>query len=179
MSNAIRKQYESMGVDNYYLEKGNEYLNPHSNDAISCLHSLWNPDWSSVIDFACGDGLITKELISMGVSDIFGCDKFMYHRYMKETGKHCYPFSFEEISSFNKTLPKADVAIISYAIDLVPESYLSGLLFALSQFVPNLLIIRPNNHTIIHFMWEEKNHIRFGKSRCKLYSNKEKCTSLL
>lgn len=170
MSKPIRQLYDDQGVVGYYSENSDTYQNPHSKFAIDCLVNQWNKNFKSVLDLACGDGLITKHLTSNHMADvIYGCDKFMYERYTKETGNVCYPLSFEDIASFNFDIPKVDIIVISYAIDLIPKSYLNQFLLALSFFSEYLLIIRPNNHSIDETYWKAANSFKSGKSKSILY----------
>lgn len=173
MNAGIRNEYQAIGIDTYYSEKGDEYSNPHSKDAVSCLNAVWNDSWTSVLDFACGDGLMTKALSSRKIPNIVGCDKFMSSRYEKETQKNCLKLSFEEVANFEHELPLTDIVVFSYAIDIVPSTYLSGLLYALSCSTEYLLVIRPNNHKLEHFSWSIDKEVRFGKARGVLYKKKK------
>lgn len=170
MTTAIRNEYTQMGVGNYYLQNADTYENPHSNFAINCLNQLWNPAFSTVLDLACGDGLISKHLKnSQFKGTIVGCDKYLSARYMKETGNHCHSFSFEEIANGQHDLPKVDVIVISYALDLIEKSYLNTFMFALSLISDNLIVIRPNNHKVDHFAWTVAQGSRSEKARGVLY----------
>ncbi len=174
MSKAIRQLYDSQGVEGYYSSNIENYENPHSKFAIDCLSNQWQSNFKSVIDFACGDGLISKYLaFNQMAVNISGCDKFMASRYISETGFHCVEASFEDIANFKINLPKVDVIVISYAIDLVQPSYLKKLLYALSCYADNLLVIRPNNHTISSDFWEEVSYFKSGKAKSFLYSAKK------
>lgn len=170
MTKAIRLLYNEQGVDGYYSNNTETYKNPHSIFAIECLNNQWLFDFKSVIDLACGDGLISKHLTHNNMADtIIGCDKFMHSRYEKETGNKCLKLSFEDIANFKDELPKTDIIVISYAIDLIPKSYLQQFLFALSLSSNYLLVIRPNKHSINSPYWNEVKYFKSGKSNSFLY----------
>lgn len=170
MTKAIRLLYNEQGVEGYYFNNAETYENPHSSFAIDCLNNQWLFNFKSVLDLACGDGLISKHLINNDMADsIIGCDKFMYSRYSKETGKECLQLSFEDVANFETELPKSDIIVISYAIDLVPKSYLQQLLFALSLSSKYLLVIRPNKHSLNSPYWNEVKSYKSGKANSILY----------
>lgn len=162
---AIRNQYTSLGVSAYYETYKDSYINPHASQALDCLDELWQPQWTSALDLACGEGLVSKFLSSKGIHSLYGCDKYMADRYTKETGNVCYRQGFEEIACFTCELPTVDAVVISYALDLVEASYLPNLLLALSMIASNLIVIRPNNHVIDHFSWQLAQRSRSGKAR--------------
>lgn len=173
MTTAIRNEYTQMGVGNYYLQHANTYENPHSAFAIDCFNQLWKPQFTSVLDLACGDGLISKHLkASQFKGAIVGCDKYLSDRYTKETGNLCHVFSFEDIANGQHTLPKVDVVVISYALDLIEKSYLNNFMFALSLITDHLIVIRPNNHKVEHFSWSVEKDVRCEKARGVLYKTK-------
>lgn len=170
MSLSIRKEYETLGVDNYYIENAESYHNPHAIFALQCIEKLWTESFKNVLDFACGDGLASKYLRkNKNVDSIIGCDKFMFSRYERETKNQCFRFSFEDIANGNFELPKVDVIVFSYAIDLVKASYLNNLLYNLSNVSDNLIVVRPNNHTVEHFSWKLEQFVKVEKSRGMLY----------
>lgn len=165
---SIRENYDEFGVSEYYSKFGESYENPHHSNIIECINNIWNPEWKSVIDFASGNGLITK-IIESNVTSIIGCDKYLYERYTIETGKHCLPFSFEEVADFKEVLPTSDVIVFSYGIDLVSDSYLNKLLYSFSLYTKNLIVIRPNNHKLETYIWKVYNEFRSHKSRAVHY----------
>lgn len=173
MSNAIRKMYDEFGVDSYYSQNSDTYENPHSTFALDCIFNQWNKEFKSVIDLACGDGLVSKFLESHKLAEsIIGCDKFLFERYTKETKLPCIQSSFEDIANFKTILPNVDVIVISYAIDLVPKTYLNKFLYALSCYGKFLLIVRPNNHSINSDFWDEISYYKSEKSKSFLYKSK-------
>lgn len=173
MSNAIRKMYDEFGVESYYSQNSETYENPHSIFALDCILNQWDKEFNSVLDLACGDGLVSKFLHSKQLAkSIIGCDKFLFERYKKETNFPCIESSFEDISNFKTILPNVDIVVISYAIDLVPKTYLNKLLYALSCYSKFLLIVRPNNHSINSEFWTEINYYKSEKSKSFLYKSK-------
>lgn len=67
-------------------------------------------------------------------------------------------------------MPKVDVIVLSYAIDLVESSYLSTMLYGLSTIADHLIVIRPNNHVVEHFAWQLSKTVKVEKSRGMLYT---------
>lgn len=170
MVTAIRNEYQNIGVDTYYIQNADSYENPHSNFALNCLNALWKDEFINVLDFASGDGLISKHLAKNKFCTIVGCDKFLHERYARETGNKSFNYSFEDVANGYAEFPKFDVIVFSYAIDIVEKSYLNNLLYGLSVFSKYLIVIRPNNHSIDNFAWKEEKSVKFGKARGIIYS---------
>ncbi len=170
MSLSVRNEYQSVGVDNYYIQNSETYENPHSKFALDCLDALWRDEFINVLDFACGDGLVSKHLAKTKSCNVFGCDKFLYERYSRETGNTAFSYSFEDVANGLANFPEFDVIVFSYAIDIVEKSYLSNLLYMLSLFTKHLIVIRPNNHIIDHFSWKPEKVVKSFKSRGIIYS---------
>lgn len=171
----IRDEYNKIGVASFYKIKNKSYINPHKDFIEECLLYHWSSKYKTVLDMACGDGLVTKylknkNLISKG--NIFGCDAYMYERYEKETKEKCFKYAFEDISKGEFAIPKVDIIIMSYAIDLVEKTYLNNFLYGLSIISEKLLIIRPNKHVVPDVYWEKESHYFNGKSKSILYKNK-------
>ncbi len=171
----ITEQYRTIGVQEYYQDPVTQatYENPHQDYVTDCLmnsfYQYFTED-ASVLDLACGNGLVSNILKQCGVSDIEGADKYMYDRYTEETGFVCYPYSFEDIANFNCICEKRyDVIICSYAFDLVPESYRKKLLYALSTYADTLILIRPNSHVVEPSIWVDVHQCKFQKSRAIVY----------
>lgn len=170
---SIRKMYDTFGVDNYYLTHQKEYVNPHEKFVRSCLDNLWNASWNSVLDFACGSGLITEHLLCKYKDiNILGCDKYMADVYNANVNKKCFPYSFEDVA-LNKIpdFPQIDVVVISYALDLIPPSYESNFLYVLSLYAKNLIVIRPNSKRVEPVFWKEVKACKVEKSKAVLYKS--------
>ena len=171
----ITEQYRTIGVQEYYQDPNTQatYSNPHALFIENSLRTIFCENFTegvTVLDLACGDGLISSILKECGVSDIEGSDKYMYERYTNETGFNCYDYSFEDIADFNCTFDKHyDVIVCSYAYDIVPESYKQKLLYALSTYTDNLILIRPNSHIVDNSIWQELQYCKIEKSRAVLY----------
>lgn len=171
---SVTDQYRSIGVTQYYSEFSERYENPHEHFVVKCLESSFKKEWLSVLDLACGNGLVSKWIkINQNSTKIVGCDKFMAERYKKETGFDCYDFTFEEIACGVKSLnEKFDVIICSYAIDLLDDSYINTLAWQLATIAKNLVFIRPNNHVLnVNGCWKLENMFKHGKSRASVYRN--------
>lgn len=175
----ITEQYRTIGVQRYYQDPNiqSTYENPHKEFVNNCLmnsfYQYFTED-ASVLDLACGNGLISNILKHCGVTNIEGSDKYMHYRYTEETGFPCYPYSFEDISDFNCIFEKYyDVIICSYAFDLVPESYKEKLLYSLSTYTDTLILIRPNSHVIESSIWFDVYKYKSKKSRAIVYKKKD------
>ena len=169
---SIRNQYEEFGVDNYYLEHGDEYQNPHAQDVIKCLRYFYCKEkYRKILDFACGDGLVSKWIGKR--SEVVGCDGYLQERYKRETGNRCYNHTFQDICNFNNFIENNfDLIVFSYAIDLVDRNYINQLLYRLSTISTEMLVIRPNKHIISEDFWNIKTVVREGKSVGTLYESK-------
>lgn len=171
----ITDQYRKLGVQEFYSDSTvqSTYQNPHEQFIMDCLNETFYQyftESSSVLDLCSGNGLITSLLKSHGVHDIEGADLYMHERYSEETECKCYPFSFEDIADFKCTFDKQyDVIICSYAFDIVPESYRNKLLYALSTYTDNLILIRPNSHEVESDIWKLMHKNKYGKSRSTMY----------
>lgn len=166
-SSSIRDQYADKGVDGYYSADGDSYQNPHAADVLACLTDLVSPSWRSVLDLACGDGLVTRFL---GDRDILGCDPYLASRYTAETGRPAVPHTFQEIARNPDVFGRVfDAVICSYAMDLVPSTYMASLLWSLSTIAPVMVTIRPNKHVLESPVWSLEKQIRHGKAVGCLY----------
>lgn len=148
---SIRAQYEQHGVAGYYAEHAGSYANPHAHAVVSLLHQVWDERWTSGIDLACGDGLVTKT--KGNVCEFIGIDPYLNDRYTQETGRACIRASAQHIVGGTVCLPKAKVIVCSYAFDLIPQSFTHDLLWRLADAADNLVVIRPNKKVIDHLMW--------------------------
>lgn len=166
---SIRDQYNRHGVNGFYAEHAAHYENPHATDVKEVLESVWDNRWQTAMDFACGNGLITK--IKQSECEFFGVDPFLADRYRHETGRHCYELNTSDFIAAD--IPKVDVAIISYAMDIIPESYRSLLLWKLSTLAESLVIIRPNNKIAEQQYWQAVFSRRTHQTRAVIYTRRE------
>lgn len=173
MNKSIFQGYRELGVDNFYALNSHSYQNPHENDIKVCLSALFDFSRTSFVDLACGEGLVTKYLLSKNPSlDCYGVDKYLSKRYEEETGKPCFSFSFEQIADLKCNLEQKQTLVISYALDLIKPSYLNKFLYACAYTgFSDMLIIRPNGHIIESEHWIVSKTFRHGKAKACLYTN--------
>ncbi len=176
----ITDKYRTIGVQQYYQDPETQetYVNPHAQFIQECVQEAFYQYFTedaTVLDLACGNGLISTVLKSCGVSNIEGSDKYMFERYSEETSLNCYPYSFEDIADFNCQFNQYyDVIICSYAFDIVPESYRNKMLYALSTYTDKLILIRPNSHELDSELWELVHKNKVQKSTATVYTKKER-----
>lgn len=173
---SIRQNYEIYGVEDFYKKIGSDYKNPHSDmikDAIIEINSKNIVDFSNVLDLASGMGEVTSILKELGYNDIVGCDPYLYNEYMKETGKKCYKYSFEDIQQGKLDNKKYSTIVCSYALHLAEPSIISTLMWKLSLISEYFIIISPNNNPIIkeNNGWELINSFRKSKSKIRIYTS--------
>jgi ubiquinone/menaquinone biosynthesis C-methylase UbiE len=70
------------------------------------------------MDLACGSGEVTSIISCIFTNvEIFGIDPYTFKNYHNNTGKVCYPLSFENLAQLNDLellRLKCDVIICSY-----------------------------------------------------------------
>lgn len=177
---AIRKIYDSIGINKYYQDFADDYYNPHASDIELCLYEQLEALYSlkeamnkDVFDLCCGDGLITDLLEKKyQFRSISGCDFYMKEQYQNKHNNVCYQYSFEDIAYKNIEIPHFDLTIISYAIDLIPKEQLNLFLYKIAEISKNLLIIRPNKHILNDDFFEVKKIVNCGKAKSILYESK-------
>ncbi len=163
----IRESYNQSGVDGYYSEQSDSYSNPHTAFVKECLDSI-QIDGPRIIDFGCGDGLVTKHLMKNKSLTFVGIDKYMADRYSRETKFQAVSLGFDEM--INGIDVQADVAICSYVIDLIPDTFIKQVMWSLSQSVERIITIRPNSHRLNCNWLHETQHIKCGKARLTEYT---------
>ena len=144
---SIRSIYESIGVEAFY-SSGMEYENPHARqiEALIRNNSAALP-LENVLDLACGTGLVTSVLKTLG-HPVIGLDPFRSAEYTTRTGCPCYRMSFKDI--VNDGLPKEFSCIIcSFALHLCKHSMLPDLLWRLSERSNTLVVISPSKFPLI------------------------------
>jgi hypothetical protein len=145
---SIRSIYASIGVEVFY-SSGMAYENQHARqveDLIRRNHLALQLE--SVLDLACGNGLVTSSLQSLGYSNIIGIDPFLNTEYTKRTGCICHKLSFKDIitKGFDYNF---SCIICSFALHLCDKSMLPNLLWRLSDISNKLVIISPSKFPII------------------------------
>lgn len=161
---SLHNLYKNLGVDNYYLNFGESYVNYHENSIQEVLETLFKNEIEnkSFLDFCSGDGLITKILKSfknINNCSFTGLDKYLAERYIKETKENCIVNSFEDVAKGSILNLNFDITICSFALHLCPFSILENVLFVLSYISKELIIISPSKNTRVSlnfFILEEQ-----------------------
>lgn len=163
---SIRAQYEQHGVSGYYSEFSATYENPHQEFVRMLLNRVRDSRWQTGIDFSCGAGLVTQTWRSI---DFVGVDPFMAERYEAETGRPCLVGSAEDVVNGKIKLPVSDVIVCSYAMDLIPKSYMMALGWLFAEAAENLVVLRPNKKILEHPAWNPLFHDRCDKAHLVAY----------
>jgi SAM-dependent methyltransferase len=147
---SIRNIYNNVGVEAFY--SGGKYENPHASEVEALLRNniaiLPLNSSSNILDLACGTGLVTSTLITLGHSEVVGIDPFLNVEYTTRTGRPCYRMSFKNI--VNDGLPQEFSCIIcSFALHLCKNSMLPDLLWRLSERSNTLVVISPSKFPLI------------------------------
>jgi predicted nicotinamide N-methyase len=164
---SFSKIYNEYGVDQYYSQIGSRYTNPHTEYInLSLKHDL---DVSKkYLDLSSGDGVVSKFLVCQGITQVRGCDPYLHSSYEKNLKLRCYPYSFTDILN-GKLKEKFDVIICSYALHLLPESYLPNFLYKLTEVGNRLIILSPHKKPNINFFWKLEKNLKFGKTHRRDY----------
>lgn len=171
---SIRQQYENSSVTQYYQTLPHTYINLHQ-DQIKYLISqnLHLINLSHVLDFCAGDGLITSILLENEVLVDDACDPFLFQEYQKKTGRSCQTWSFIDI--IQNGLPKKYSSIIaSFCLHLCPKKQLHDLLYQLSLYCDQLVILSPNKSPIINTDLFELtvDPIKYNRVTMRIYKSK-------
>lgn len=166
---AIRKEYEKMGVDNFYKQNSNEYKNPHYNIIKTIIPEIKEFIGPHCLDLCCGGGEITMCLPEY---DIKGLDPYTYELYKKNTNKECYKYSFVDIVQ-GKLTEKFDTIIRCFALHLCKESMLPTLLWQLSTISKKLIVISPHKRPDCNNVsgWTLEKTIKKERVTAKIYSH--------
>lgn len=178
---SIRANYQEYGVQKYYEEFGHCYRNPHEPQiqvGLPKALKIWSNLLKSpkkIIDLASGSGeisLIFEKLFDN--IEIIGIDPYTSEAYTVRTKRRCHKLSFEDIAKYNfEEDLKCDFMICSYALHLVPPSYLWQLLTVISQLTSYLIIITPHKNPQINLKtgWKLISEQRFPNchQRYRLY----------
>lgn len=161
------QDYARLGIKEFYQKVGKDYFNPHEGDIKTLVAHLADPTLS-YLDLGCGSGVVSEALLESGCSQITGCDPFLSAVYTNKLNLPCLDYSFEEIAS-GKLTTSFDVIICSYAMHLVPESYLPSLLYQLSTICQKLIILTPHKRPAINHFWQLTNEFTLNKTKLKTY----------
>jgi trans-aconitate methyltransferase len=102
----------------------------------------------NVLDLACGDGLVTRTLQSLGYQRIEGIDPYLSHLYTAATGCRCLNMSFKDIIQKTSDL-KYSCIICSFGLHLCDKSMLPSLLWRLSEMSSKLVVVSPSKFPVI------------------------------
>lgn len=156
VNRSIRGEYESLGVERFYRERGSSYANPHAEIVreliASCVRD-WSLDLSRVLDLAAGAGEATRALIEHDAREIVAADPFTADAYRAATGRHCLPISFEQVERGALAGERFSLVVCSFAMHLVERSRLPGLCVALSAIAPRLLVLTPHKRPQLREAW--------------------------
>lgn len=168
----IREQYTIHGVDRFYANYADEYVNPHHRQ-IACLLTRQIRDFdrsTRFLDLCCGSGIVTEILQSKQFENIDGCDPFLYRQYESNTNRKCFTYNFVDISQGCLT-NDYDVVVCSFALHLCPTSLLPQLTYQLSRIAPKLIVISPSKYPIFNtFCWQESCHKTYNRVHLRQFN---------
>lgn len=164
---SVRECYEKMGVDNFYIENGNNYENPHYPIIKKIMKEIDKDINGSVLDLCCGGGEIT---LCLDGHDVKGLDPYTYDLYKKNTGKECYKYSFKDIVQ-GKLKDKYDTIICCFALHLCEESMLPSLLWQLGRISNKLIVISPHKRPDCDNIsgWKINKTVKIERVSAKVY----------
>lgn len=138
----VRKNYEELGVEGYYLHHGDEYRNPHEPIIRKLIAVAKQRQYigETVLDLCCGSGEVT---VMLDDRDVTGVDPFTKQAYYRRTGKVPLTWTFQDICN-GKLKGRFDTVVCSFALHLCPKSLLPVLLWQIGQMSNVLIVITPN-----------------------------------
>lgn len=173
---AIRTEYEDLGVEDFYKQKGSDYINPHLKyieESIKTIVDGGTVDLSKVLDLASGTGEVTNILNDLGYYDIDATDPYLFKEYEENTGYKCMKYSFLDIQQGKLKIKKYSAIICSYGLHLADKSILHDLFWELSMISDYLIIISPNKRPeVSEDSWELVNEFKNVKSKIRIYTSK-------
>ena len=141
---AIRDHYADLGVEEFYLQHGDDYINPHVTQIQHLLtRNQHRIDYSTALDFCCGGGEVTSLLHQLGFTQTIGCDPFTEAAFEKNTGKQALNLSFMDVVQ-GKLSGRFSTVICSFAMHLCRADQLFMLCFQLFEVTPTIVIITPH-----------------------------------
>lgn len=173
---SIRSKYQKYGVKNFYQFNFDQYKNPHEpiiKKTMDYINDNWDINLNKTLDLACGTGIISKSLLTLGYKDIDACDAYSCEYYQKETNRKCKIVSFDDIINGKLDNKKYDTIVCCFALHLLEESKLPIFLYKLTQISKQLLILSPHKRPEIReeFGWSLQNEIVIDKVRTRLFNN--------
>lgn len=171
----IRNKYQEFGgVDKYYSEYGDEYVNPHLSYIKDIIQEIIDEDivdLSDCLDMSCGNGEITNILVNNGVRNIEATDPYLCKNYRKSHNFTCLDLSFKDIMMGSLKDKQYSTIFCSYALHLSDKSILPELLWNLSLISKYFVVISPNKNTNVDIGWDLIKNIKVGKSKCSIYKS--------
>lgn len=139
---SVRNGYENLGIEKYYEQNKDTYVNPHK-EIVQSLLRYAKDNWNlgnNLLDLCCGSGEATEIFKNCNIT---GSDPYTYNLYMKNTGKSCNTQTFKDIVC-DGLIGNYNTVICSFAMHLCEESMLPILLWQISQKTEKLLILTPH-----------------------------------
>ena len=173
---AVRRQYQRLGIRGFYARHGPEYRNPHEPQIRRSLERAageWPLDLSHVLDLAAGSGEVTLALRELGAGPIDGIDPFTFDAYEARTGQRAGRETFEEIAAGALTNRRWSLIVCSFALHLVEPSRLPAVAYQLGLVAPRLLVLTPHKRPILRqeWGWNLKHEMLAQRVRSRLYSS--------
>jgi SAM-dependent methyltransferase len=171
---SVRQQYETHGVEGYYEQCGADYHNPHEAIIAEVLRQAvtrWQLDLTTVLDLACGSGEVTLALRALGAGQIDGIDPYTGAAYRARTGQPAAALRFEDIAAGAWQGHTYSLIVCSFALHLLPVSWLPAVLAQLRENADCLLLLTPHKRPIIRTEWGWRLHDEFvwEKVRARCY----------
>ncbi len=150
----IYDEYKKYGVDKYYKEFSNKYVNPHEEKIeqiyVKYIKNIINTN-DKILDLACGEGLISK-LINKYNNNcnciVKGTDPYFKNKYCH------YNYSFQDIA-LGTLNNKFDIVICCYAYHLLENSWQYSFLNSLAEITGIFIILSPSKKIKIkHPKWK-------------------------
>lgn len=168
---SIRQQYETHGVQDYYVNHGHEYRNPHEQQVREELQTVYDDGWfeiDSVLDLCCGSGEVSSWVLQNG-GNVIGCDPYTSEAYKRRIGITPLPYSFDDI--VNTPLPRVQTIICSYALHLCDKKIFDVVLYRLAEACNKLVILTPHKKPNIAHFFDLKYNRRTTVVKTKVYSS--------
>lgn len=172
---SIRDEYSKMGVENFYKQNSDTYINPHLDNINKSLEWVLSKiNITNFIDLACGNGEVTSYLSKKGINKSIGIDPFLCKSYIKNTKNKCVNLSFEDVATKGLNISSQTI-ICSYALHLCTKSYMNNLLYNLSTNCDYFVVISPSKYPIIN-----NNYFKlifsniFNKTHVKIFKSIQK-----
>ncbi|MEL6923096.1 MAG: hypothetical protein AAFO94_03540 [Bacteroidota bacterium] len=140
----IRKQYEKLGVEQFYTQHAADYANPHLPQITDLLQrNEARIDFRQILDLSSGHGEVSAVVRQLGYTDFVGSDPFTWRQYTEKTRAVCHKWSFEDIIR-GQLKGQYSSVICSFAMHLCPPKQLYPLVSRIFQHTDQLVIITPH-----------------------------------